>query len=94
MIVTTPNNLSFLSKLTLLLKNQFNAFQVPCYPAHITALVETDLHRIMLEAGLQNPHSKFSGRGRIPGGPWHWPSTICRGRLFSDTILVSARKSN
>ena len=47
-IVTTPNNLSLLSKLTLILKNQFNAFQEApgLYPAHITALLEIDLIRI------------------------------------------------
>lgn len=90
--VTTPNNLSILSKLTLVLKNQFNAFQVPCYPAHITALVETDLLRMMTEAGLSDPRSLFSGQGRIPGGPWHWPPALCRGRAFSDSILVSALK--
>ena len=90
--VTTPNNLSLLSKLTLVLKNQFNAFQVPCYPAHITALVETDLLRMMTEAGLKDPHSMFSGQGRIPGGPWHWPAALFGGRAFSDNILVSAVK--
>lgn len=43
-IVTTPNQLSLLSKLTLIWKNQFNAFQQApgLYPAHITALLEID----------------------------------------------------
>ena len=47
-IVTTPNQLSLLSKLTFILKNQFNAFQEApgLYPAHITALLEIDLIRI------------------------------------------------
>ena len=38
LIVTTPNQLSLLSKMTLILKNQFNAFQAGSYPAHLTAL--------------------------------------------------------
>jgi 2-polyprenyl-3-methyl-5-hydroxy-6-metoxy-1,4-benzoquinol methylase len=91
-IITTPNNLSFLSKLTLVIKNEFNAFQEPCYPAHITALVERDVIRIMAEAGLKQPRVFYSDHGRIPGTPWHWPSCCFRGRTFSDNILVAAIK--
>ena len=59
-LVTTPNQLSFLSKLTLVVKNQFQAFQDPCYPAHITALVE------------QRPSSHRDGvRAREAGDPLH-----------------------
>lgn len=49
--VTTPNQLSLLSQMTLMLKNQFNAFQEApsLYPAHITALLEIDLIRITTE---------------------------------------------
>jgi 2-polyprenyl-3-methyl-5-hydroxy-6-metoxy-1,4-benzoquinol methylase len=90
-LVTTPNILSLLSKLTLVLKNQFNAFQEPCYPAHITALVETDLRRIFAEAGLRDVRAAYSGDGRIPGGPWHWPRFL-GGRAFSDNILLSGIK--
>ncbi len=57
MIVTTPNQLSLLSKLTLVLKNEFNAFQAGSYPAHLTALLEADLRRIGVECG-------WVGRGR------------------------------
>lgn len=89
--LTTPNNLSLLSKLTLVVKNQFNAFQEPCYPAHITALVEIDLVRILKEAGLAEPQVLYSNHGRIPGTPWHWPRPF-GGRAFSDNILVSALK--
>ena len=91
-IITTPNCLSLLSKLTLVVKNQFNAFVEPCYPAHITALVETDLIRILKEAGLVDAQASYSNYGRIPGTAWHWPGSIFRGRAFSDTILVLARK--
>jgi 2-polyprenyl-3-methyl-5-hydroxy-6-metoxy-1,4-benzoquinol methylase len=90
--VTTPNNLSLLSKLTLLLKNQFNAFQEPCYPAHITALVEIDLIRMMNETGLKDARALYSNHGRVVGTPWHWPARIFNGRAFSDNVLVSAVK--
>jgi 2-polyprenyl-3-methyl-5-hydroxy-6-metoxy-1,4-benzoquinol methylase len=92
-VVTTPNQLSLLSKLTLLVKNQFNAFQDGCYPAHLTALLETDLVRIARECGLADGDTRFSGSGRIPGTPWHWPGCLgFRGRPFSDNVLLVARK--
>ena len=64
-VVTTPNQLSLLSKLTLLVKNQFNAFQDSSYPAHITALVEMDLRRIAAECGLRDVAVTHSGNGRM-----------------------------
>ena len=45
-VITTPNQLSLLSKLTLVLKNEFSAFRAGSYPAHLTALLEVDLRRI------------------------------------------------
>ena len=94
-IVTTPNQLSLLSKLTLVLKNQFSAFQdAPgLYPAHITALLEIDLIRIAKECGLTDINTEYSNRGRIPFTPWHWPTKLgFRGRTFSDNICLLARK--
>ena len=75
-VVTTPNQLSFLSKLTLLIKNQFNAFQDSCYPAHLTALVEIDLRRIAAECRLADVAIAYSRCGRVPGLPWHFPSLL------------------
>ena len=73
--VTTPNQLSLLSKLGLLLKNEFPAFQEApgLYPAHLTALLDIDLVRMARECELQEPRIAYSGRGRIPGTAWHWP---------------------
>jgi 2-polyprenyl-3-methyl-5-hydroxy-6-metoxy-1,4-benzoquinol methylase len=90
-IVTTPNQLSLLSKLTLVLKGQFNAFQKPCYPAHITALLKSDLLRIAGECGLVDAQIVFSNRGRVPGTPWHWPRVL-RGQAFSDNLAIVAAK--
>ncbi len=89
-IVTTPNQLSLLSKLTLILKNQFNAFQEApgLYPAHITALLEIDLIRIAKECGLSDVKIEYSDRGRIPFTGWNWPKMFkFRGRSFSDNVL-------
>jgi 2-polyprenyl-3-methyl-5-hydroxy-6-metoxy-1,4-benzoquinol methylase len=92
-LVTTPNQLSSLSKLTLLVKNRFNAFTDRDYPAHITALLETDLRRIAAECGLADIQVTFTDSGRIPGTPFNWPRTLgLRGRWFSDNVLMSGLK--
>ena len=96
-IVTTPNQLSLLSKLTLILKNQFNYFQEApgLYPAHITAVLEIDLIRIFTESGLTNIEINYSNVGRIPFTPWHWPRGLgLRDRNFSDNILCMGLKPN
>lgn len=89
-LVTTPNQLSLLSKLTLILKNQFNAFQEApgLYPAHITALLEIDLIHIATECGLIGIHIDFSHEGRIPFTSWHYPKfSGFQGRAFSDNLI-------
>ncbi|NDJ16214.1 class I SAM-dependent methyltransferase [Myxacorys almedinensis] len=93
-LVTTPNQLSLLSKLTLLLKNQFNAFQdAPgSYPSHITALLEIDLRRIAKECGLTPIEIRYSNRGRMVLTPWYYPNRVFRGQWFSDNVLCISRK--
>jgi SAM-dependent methyltransferase len=94
-VVTTPNQLSFLSKLTLVLRNEFNAFRAGSYPAHLTALLEIDLRRIAAECGLTEVSAAFTRRGRIPGTRRHWPRWVSalRPRTFSDNVLVVGRKA-
>ena len=92
-IVSTPNQLSLLSKMTLLLRNQFSAFQEApgLYPAHLTALLEIDLIRIAGECGLVEPAIHYTNSGRVPFTPFSWPRWL-RGRLFSDNVILVARK--
>lgn len=93
LIVTTPNQLSLLSKLTLLTKNQFNAFQQApgLYPAHITALLEIDLIRIAQELALEKISILYSETGRVPLTTWHYPfNSWLPGRPFSDNLALSA----
>jgi len=99
LVVTTPNQLSVLSKLTLLSKNEFVHFQERpgLYPAHISALLEVDLVRMCRENGLEDVTVRYTGRGRIPFTPRDWPSPLraragARGRAFSDNVLVIARR--
>jgi 2-polyprenyl-3-methyl-5-hydroxy-6-metoxy-1,4-benzoquinol methylase len=92
-ILTTPNQLSLLSKLTLVLKNQFNAFQERpgLYPAHITALLEQDLLRIVREVGFKDAHIRYTHHGRIPFTARAWPRPL-QGRAFSDNVLLIAQR--
>lgn len=93
-VVTTPNQLSLLSKFTLLLRNEFNAFRAGSYPAHLTALLEIDLRRIACECGWADTAIGYSCSGRIPGTGRHWPRGLSRllPRSLSDNVLVVGRK--
>jgi glycosyltransferase involved in cell wall biosynthesis/SAM-dependent methyltransferase len=88
-VLTTPNQLSLLSKLTLVAKGQFNAFQQApgLYPSHITALVEEDLRRIAHECGLHEIEVHYTGQGRVPFTSRRWPGF--GGRWFSDNVLLT-----
>lgn len=93
-IVTTPNQLSALSLLTLVIRRRFAAFQDVHYPAHRTALLEVDLRRIASEAGLREVRICYSLAGRMPFSARHFPRIVARAapRWFSDTVLVSGRR--
>ena len=94
-IVTTPNQLNFLSLLTLIIKKRFASFQDVHYPAHLTALLEIDLKRIATASGLDDVRIRFSGQGRIVLTPWHYPALLSRlfSRAFSDNVLVVGRRA-
>ena len=92
-VVTTPNQLSLLSLLTLLVKGQFSAFQATDYPAHRTALLEIDLRRIAAESGLEQIEVAYTGWGRIPLSARHYPAGLAAlsPRRFSDNLALIAR---
>ena len=93
-VVTTPNQLSALSLLTLIVKRRFSAFQDSSYPAHRTALLEVDLRRIAAECGLREVEIRYTCSGRIPGTGAHYPGPLARlsPGLFSDNVLLAGRK--
>jgi SAM-dependent methyltransferase len=99
-LVTTPNQLSLLSKLSLVVKNEFVHFQERpgLYPAHISALLEIDLVRIYREVGLLDVQVRYTALGRVPLSSMTWPAPLrarsgFRGRAFSDNVLVLGRKA-
>jgi SAM-dependent methyltransferase len=99
LMVTTPNQLSFASKLGLVLRNEFPHFQERpgLYPAHISALLEIDLRRMLTECGLGDLEVSYTGSGRIPLTARHWPRWLSRqrgtlGTAFSDNVMICGRK--
>lgn len=92
-LVTTPNQLSLLSLMTLLVKGQFNQFQEApgLYPAHITHLLEIDMMHMARECGLVDARIVYTGQGRMPYSARHWPRAF-RGRWFSDNLMLAASK--
>jgi 2-polyprenyl-3-methyl-5-hydroxy-6-metoxy-1,4-benzoquinol methylase len=95
-VVTTPNQLSLLSLMTLAIKHRFSAFQDAHYPAHLTALLEIDLKRIASESKLRDVSVAYSQRGRIVFTPWHYPRFLATlfPRALSDNVLLIGRKSD
>jgi 2-polyprenyl-3-methyl-5-hydroxy-6-metoxy-1,4-benzoquinol methylase len=93
-VVTTPNQLSLLSLLTLFTKRRFSAFQDAHYPAHRTALLESDLARTASAAGLESIGITYSLRGRMPLVAAHYPTALARlfPRALSDNLMVIGRR--
>ena len=95
LIVTTPNQLSLLSLMTLIVKQRFEYFQDVHYPAHITALLEVDLIRMAAECGLGRSTIRYTMSGRIPFTSRHHPRFLSRvfPRALSDNVLLAAKKA-
>jgi len=93
-IVTTPNQLSALSLLSLVTRRRFVAFQDALFPAHRTSLLESDLRRAAGECGLEIVDVAYTLRGRLPLTPWHYPAYLASAfpRSLSDNLMLVARK--
>ena len=96
-ILSTPNNESWRSILSLTFRGHHVAFLDSSYPAHITALLRADVSRILVEAGFEPPQFRFTNSGSLPGVTrltWQKISAgLLGGVRFSDNLLVIARKS-
>lgn len=92
-LVSTPNQRSLGSIGALLFKEHFSAFRDSCYPAHQTALLDTDLRRIAAESDLRDVSIIFTGAGRIPLTAALYPQWASRvlPRALSDNVLLVAR---
>ena len=64
---STPNADSWRSLVTLALKGHHQEFTDENYPAHITALIGTDLKRILAEAGFEGVEIGYALTSRLLG---------------------------
>ena len=64
------------------------------YPAHRTALLESDLCRITEACGLDLLEIGYSIQGRIPLTGGHYPAAMSRRwpRALSDNLMIVAKK--
>jgi 2-polyprenyl-3-methyl-5-hydroxy-6-metoxy-1,4-benzoquinol methylase len=97
LLMTTPNQESIRSLVSLILKGHFVAFLDTGYPAHITALVRKDLRRLCTETSFGEPNFYYTDSGSVPKIPkilWQTLSMgLLRGRFFSDNIAMVTSKS-
>jgi 2-polyprenyl-3-methyl-5-hydroxy-6-metoxy-1,4-benzoquinol methylase len=95
-IISTPNNESWRSLISLLVRGHHVAFCNGSYPAHITALLRKDLERIFGEAGFETLKFRCSNYGGLPGKPtlsWQRATGgLLDGLRFSDNIIAICRK--
>jgi len=94
-VVSTPNQHSLLSLLTLIVKGQFSAFQDNAYPAHLSALLEVDLRRMAAECRLVDVVVRHTCRGRLPLSARHYPRWVSAAlpRLLSDNVVLAGCRS-
>ena len=92
--VSTPNQRSLVSLGALLTREHFSAFRDSNYPAHQTALLDTDLLRIARENNLQDPVIEFTRSGRMPFTAARYPAQLSAAfpRALSDNLLLVCRK--
>jgi SAM-dependent methyltransferase len=94
LILTTPNQLSARSVLSLVTRGEFADFHGSCYPSHLTALLPVDLTRIAAECGLSGVELEWTLDGRVPLTSVRYPRAVARlfPRAFSDHVVLVGRK--
>lgn len=96
LILSTPNNHSWRSILSFIIKGHFVSFLEKDYPAHITALTKIDLRRLVEEQNLRFVRYAYVPKGNIPGMKgltWQKVSGgLLKGERYSDNIFIVARK--
>jgi 2-polyprenyl-3-methyl-5-hydroxy-6-metoxy-1,4-benzoquinol methylase len=96
LVLSTPNQESLRSYITLITSGHFAAFRNTSYPAHITALLREDFVRLCEETSLAPPNFQYTNVGRIPTLTrycWQQFSLgLLKGRLFSDNVAIYTTK--
>ena len=93
LVMSTPNVEGIRSLLALVFRGHFLPFTEPWYPAHITPLTASDVHRVLTEAGFADVQVSYTGHGRVPTFALTWQELsfgALRGQRFSDNLIASA----
>jgi 2-polyprenyl-3-methyl-5-hydroxy-6-metoxy-1,4-benzoquinol methylase len=97
LVLSTPNNESFRSLLSLFVRGHFIAFGPENYPAHLTPLLRADITRVLQEAGFRDIQLTFSEYGVVPkltSIAWQQISKrLFRGVRYSDNMICLAEKN-
>jgi SAM-dependent methyltransferase len=95
LLITTPNQLSLLSKATLVFKNHFTFFGKDWYPSHLSALLEVDLLRMANEVNLTEVRIQYGHAGRIILTGYHFAKWVARvfPRACNDNVMLVGRKA-
>jgi 2-polyprenyl-3-methyl-5-hydroxy-6-metoxy-1,4-benzoquinol methylase len=95
-IISTPNNESVRALAALWVRGNFVDFGASNYPFHKTAMLKTDLDRLLAEAGFERREFLFSNHGGLPkmlSLTWQRVSGgLLWGKRFSDNIFAIAQK--
>ena len=98
LILSTPNQESLRSYVTLIVSGHFAFFRSGNYPAHITALLREDFVRICKETSFTPPAFRYTNMGRIPMMTrYSWQQFSwgrLRGRLFSDNLVICTKRGS
>lgn len=95
-MLTTPSNDCITSRLSLLMRGYFPAFNDRDYreSGHITPILELDLRRMATEANYSNVEFFFPLEGRLPKLKVTWQHFLpnLRGKLWSDSLFCRMTK--
>jgi len=95
-VLSTPNPASITSTVSLLLRGYHSAFGPRDYPAHITAILPSDLKNMTSEMSDFNLKGLYYvPNGRIPSTKLGWQQLFpfLKGRLFSENYILVIQKS-
>ncbi len=97
LLLSTPNNASLRSCLSLLLRGWLPDFGPSAWPTHISPLLPINFVGMLHDTGFANLRFWYTNVGaipKIPGWKMKWQyldgGYIFRGRLFSDNVVVEA----
>lgn len=96
LILSTPNNESWRSIVSYMMRGHFVAFTDSSYPAHITPLNRQDLMRSAQEAGFEFIQWDYIEKGCIPGlTSMSWQTVsfgVLQGLRYSDNLFIVLRR--